>query len=60
LIWLHTRKHVIREYEVVEDRHHRDRHRVGRFLVDRHAGRAVPMINPEDAARFLRDRGIGE
>jgi Peptidase dimerisation domain len=28
--------------------------------VDRHAGRAVAMINPKDATRFLRERGVGD
>jgi len=54
------RRVLIVKHEVVEDRHHRNRHRVGRFLVDRHAGRAVAMIDPKDATGFLCERGVGE
>src|SRR6185437_12578233 len=39
--------------EVVEDAHHWDDDRIRRLLEDRHARRTVPVLNLEDAARFL-------
>ena len=48
-------RHVlVVKHEVVEHRHHRDRDRVGAFLVDRHARRAVAVIDPQDPAGLLR------
>ncbi len=40
--------------EVVHDAHDRHDDRIGRLLVDRHAGRAVPVLHDERAAGFLR------
>src|SRR5438105_11636583 len=47
--------HMLIEHdEVVEHPHHWPQRRYGRFLVDRHAGGAVEMRHPENAAWFLR------
>jgi PAS domain S-box-containing protein len=45
---------LVVHHEVVEHRHHRDRDRVGAFLVDRHARWAVAVINPQHSAGLLR------
>ena len=47
---------LVVHHEVVEHPHHRLLGGTRRFLEDRHAGRAVEMLEPEDAARFLRQR----
>jgi len=48
-------RHVlVVEHEVVEHRHHRDHDRVGRLFVDRHAGRGVAVIDPQNTAGLLR------
>src|SRR5712675_308414 len=39
--------------EVVEDRHEGNVDRIGRLLMDGGAGRAVPVIDPQDAALLL-------
>ena len=53
-------RHVlVVEEKVVEHPHHRHRGRQCRFLEDRHARRAVAMIDFQDAARLLRRCGIG-
>src|SRR5438045_3479452 len=39
--------------EIVENAHHWHRRREGRFLIDRHAGGAVAVINPQSAALLL-------
>jgi len=53
-------RHVLLiEDEIVEDAHHRDLGRVGRLFEDRHAGRAVSMVDLENSARFLRQRRPG-
>src|SRR2546425_5424478 len=45
--------------EIVENRHEGNVDRIGRLLVDGGAGRAVPMIDPQDAALLLsRERNI--
>src|SRR5215472_12791061 len=44
--------------EFVSPRHPRDRYRVRTFLVDRHARRAVPVIDPEHPAGLLRLRAL--
>ena len=46
---------LIEHHEVVEHRHHRPLGDDRRFLVDRHAGRAVAMRYLEDAAGLLRN-----
>ena len=47
---------LIEHDEVVEHRHHRPFGDDRRFLVDRHAGRAVAVRHTENAAVFLRRR----
>jgi hypothetical protein len=47
---------LVEQDEVVHHRHHRAFGHHGRFFVDRHAGRAVDDVLPEDAARFLGKR----
>ena len=51
---------LVENDEVVHHAHHRDDNRVGRLLVDRHAGRAVPVLDFEDPAVFLRRRRPGD
>ena len=46
--------------EVVEDPHHRQHGRDRRLLEDRHAGRAVAMIDLEDTALLLRECRDGD
>ena len=44
---------LVEQHEVVEHRHHRPLGDDGRFLVDRHAGRAVDHVLPENTALLL-------
>ena len=44
--------------EVVEHPHHRDLGRIRSLFQDRHAGRAVAVVNFQDPARFLRHRRV--
>src|SRR4029077_8644916 len=46
--------------EVIKYPHHRHDGRVCRLLVDRHACRAVPVVDPEDAARPLGKCRVSE
>src|SRR6516162_10138740 len=43
--------------EIVEDAHHRDLGRIGRLFEDRHAGRTVPVVDFQYAARLLARTG---
>src|SRR5439155_19129473 len=45
---------LFEDHEIVEDGHHWVLGRVQGFLVDRHARRAVVLINPENAPSVLR------
>src|SRR5205823_8597938 len=48
---------LVIENEVIEDAHHRHDRRPGRILVDRHRGRAVPVIDPQGATLLLSRGG---
>src|SRR6202011_4455251 len=51
-------RHVlIKEHEVIEYPHHRHDRRYAPLLEDRHAGRAVAVKHPQDAALLLGERG---
>ena len=45
--------------KVVENSHHWDLGRVGRFLEDRHAGRTVPVVDFQNATRLLGRGHLG-
>ena len=49
---------LIVDHEIAEDRHRGDVDRIGRLLVDRHAGRVFAVIHAQDAAGF-RLLGVG-
>src|SRR5712672_799556 len=44
--------------EIVEDRHHRPLGENRRFLVDRHARRAIRVVHPENAPLRLSERRL--
>ena len=48
---------LVIEHEVIKDAHHRHDRRPGRLLMDRHRGRAVPVIDPQGATRLLSRGG---
>ena len=50
---------LIEDHEIVEDPHHRHDDADRPLLVDRHAGRAVAMIDPQCPALLLGQRRIG-
>ena len=50
---------LIVHHEIVKDAHHRHDCRVRRLLMDRHARRAVPVVDAEDPTLFLGECRIG-
>jgi len=48
---------LIKHDEIVEETHRRTERCKGHLFVQRQAGRAVEMIQSQDAARLLRERG---
>ena len=50
---------LVEEDKIIEHPHHRHDRRYAALFEDRHAGWAVAMKHPQDAALLLRERHVG-